>query len=50
MPAVWFRGGQRIQAGQRTASSWEGWAGRATGSCWTWEADAFDIVAWQPPA
>lgn len=48
MPAVWFRGGQRMQADQRTAASWEGWKGRATGSCWIWEDDAFDIVAFMP--
>jgi len=45
MPAVWFRNGQRMQAGLRTAASWEGWKGRDTGSCWIWESDAFDIVA-----
>ena len=45
MPAVWFRSGQRMQAGLRTAGSWEGWKGRDTGSCWIWEGDAFDIVA-----
>mgnify|MGYP004160281869 CR=1 FL=1 len=50
LPAVWFRNGQRMQAGLRTAASWEGWTGRATGSCWTWENDGFDIVAWKPPA
>ena len=48
LPAVWFRGDQRMQAGLRSAASWEGWAGRSTGSCWTWEGDPFDIVAWKP--
>ncbi|NCP18356.1 MAG: hypothetical protein GW855_04250 [Erythrobacter sp.] len=47
-PALWMRSGQRMQGGERTAASWTGWGGRKTGSCWIWEDDAFDIVAFKP--
>lgn len=47
-PAVWLRSGLRMQGGTRPATSWEGWDGRKTGSCWTWENAPYDIVAYRP--
>lgn len=46
-PGLWMRSGMRIKTGAARADHWEGWQGRATGSCWTWEDDGFDILAWR---
>lgn len=46
-PAVWMRSGTRSALGARAASQWQGWDGRRAGSCWIWEGDSFDILAFR---